>query len=66
MCGFPSLDVAPMDQVTPKEMWTRWEGVQSHNPTTQPMQPVSTANGIKYDSDSTAAYDLEECMNMEY
>ena len=69
MCGFPSLDVAPMDQVIPKEMWVRWDGVQSHNPTTQPMQPVqsvSTANDINYDSDSTVAYDLEECMNMEY
>ena len=30
------------------------------------MQPVSTANDINYDSDSTVAYDLEECMNMEY
>ena len=69
MCGFPSLDVAPIDQAIPKEMWVRWDGVQSHNPTTQPMQsvqPVSTANDINYDSDSTVAYDLEECMNMEY
>ena len=61
-----------MDQAIPKEMWVRWDGVQSHNPTTQPMQPVqpvqpvSTANDINYDSDSTVAYDLEECMNMEY
>ena len=68
MCGFPSLDVAPMDQAIPKEIWVRWDGVQTHNPTTQPMQPVqsvSTANDINYDSDSTVAYDLEECMNME-
>ena len=66
MCGFPSLDVAPIDQAIPKEMWVRWDGVQSHNPTTQSMQPVSTANDINYDSDSTVGYDLEECMNMEY
>ena len=66
MCGFPSLDVAPMDQAIPKEMWVRLDGVQSHNPTTQPMQPVSTANDINYDSDSTVACNLEECMNMEY
>ena len=32
----------------------------------QPVQSVSTANDINYDSDSTVAYDLEECMNMEY
>ena len=72
MCGFPSLDVPPMDQAIPKEMWVRWDGVQSHNPTTQPMQPVqlvqpvSTASDINYNSDSTVAYDMEECMNMEY
>ena len=69
MCGFPSLDVAPMDQAIPKEMWVRWDVVQSHNPTTQPMQPVqpvSTANDINYDSDNTVVCDLEECMNMEY
>ena len=50
ICGFSSLDVASMDQAIPKEMWVRWDGVQSHNPTTQPMQPVSTANNINYDS----------------
>ena len=69
MCGFPSLDVAPMDQAIPKEMWVRWDGLQTHNPTTpqmQPVQSVSTANDVNYDSDSTIAYDLEECMNMEY
>ena len=69
MCGFPSLDVAPMDQAIPKEMWVRWDGIQTHNPTTpqvQPVQSVSTANGVNYDSDSTVAYTLEECMNMEY
>ena len=69
MCGFPSLDVAPMDQAIPKEMWVRWDGLQTHNPTTQQVQPVqsvSTANDINYDSDSTIAYDLEEVMNMEY
>ena len=54
-----------MDQAIPKEMWVRWDDVQSHNPTTQPVQPVSTANDINYDSDSTVVYDLEECMNME-
>ena len=32
----------------------------------QPVQSVSTAKDINYDSDSTVAYDLEECMNMEY
>ena len=32
----------------------------------QPVQPVSTANDINYDSDCTVAYDLEECMNMDY
>ena len=31
-----------------------------------PVQPVSTANDINYDSDSTVVYDVEECMNMEY
>ena len=49
MCGFPSLDVAPMDQAIPKEMWVRWDGLQTHNPTTQQVQPVqsvSTANDI--------------------
>ena len=40
MCGFPSLDVAPMDQAIPKEMWVRWDGLQTHNPTTQQVQPV--------------------------
>ena len=61
MCGFPSLDVAPKDQAIPKEMWVRWDGLQTHNPTTQQVQPVqsvSTANDINYDSDSTV--DLEE------
>ena len=58
MCGFPALDVAPMDQAIPKEMWVRWDGLQ--------VQSVSTANDINYDSDSTIAYDLEEVMNMEY
>ena len=69
MCGFPSLDVAPMDQAIPKEMWVRWDGLQTHNPTmpqVQIVQSVSTANDVNYDSDSTIAYDLEECMNMEY
>ena len=69
MCGFPALDVAPMDQAIPKEVWVRWDGLQTHNPTTQQVQPVqsvSTANDINYDSDSTIAYDLEEVMNMEY
>ena len=69
MCGFPSLDVAPMDQAIPKEMWVRWVGLQTQNPTTlqvQPVQSVSTANDVNYDNDSTVAYDLEECMNMEY
>ena len=50
-------------------MWVRWDGLQTHNPTTQPMQPVqsvSTAHDINYDSDSTVAYDLEEVMNMDY
>ena len=68
MCSFPSLDVAPIDQAISKEMWVRWD-VQAHNPTTHPMQPVqsvSTASDINYDSDSTVAYDLEEFMNMEY
>ena len=68
MCDFPALDVAPMDQAIPKEMWVRWDGLQTHNPTTQQVQPVqsvSTAN-VNYDSDSTIAYDLEEVMNMEY
>ena len=44
-------------------------GLQTHNPTTQQVQPVqsvSPANDINYDSDSTIAYDLEEVMNMEY
>ena len=69
ICGFPALDVAPMDQTIPKEMWVRWDGLQTHNPTTQQVQPVqsvSTANDINYDSDSTIAYDLEEVMNMDY
>ena len=50
-------------------MWVRWDGVQSHNQPTQPMQPmqpVATASDVNYDSDITVAYDLEECMNMEY
>ena len=58
-----------MDQAIPKEMWVRWDGLQTHNPTTpqvQPVQSVSTADDVNYDSDSTVAYDLEECMNMEY
>ena len=69
MCGFPAMDVAPIDQAIPKEMWVRWDGLQTHNPTTQQVQlvqSVSTANDINYDSDSTIAYDLEEVMNMEY
>ena len=69
MCGFPALDVAPIDQAIPKEMWVRWDGLQTQNPMTQqvkPVQSVSTANDINYDSDSTIAYDLEEVMNMEY
>ena len=40
----------------------------THNPTTpqvQPVQSVSTANDVNSDSDSTIAYDLEECRNME-
>ena len=67
MCGFPALDVAPMDQAIPKEMWVRWDGLQTHNPTTQvqPVQSLSTAN-VNYDSNSTIAYDLEEVMNMGY
>ena len=58
-----------MDQAIIKEMWVRWDGLQTHNPTTQwvqPIQSVSKANDINYDSDSTIAYDLEEVMNMEY
>ena len=45
----------------------RWDGLQTHNPTTQvqPVQSLSTAN-VNYDSDSTIAYDLEEVMNMGY
>ena len=38
-----------MDQAIPKEMWVRWDGLQTHNPTTQQVQPVqsvSTANDI--------------------
>ena len=40
----------PMDQAIPKEMWVRWDGLQTHNTTTQQVQPVqslSTANDIK-------------------
>ena len=58
-----------MDQAIPKVMWVRWDGLQTHKPTTQQVQPVqsvSTANDINYDSDSTVAYDLGEVMNMEY
>ena len=69
MCGFPLLDVAPMDQAIPKEIWVMWDGLQTHNPTTQQVQPVQSvfrANDINYDSDSTIAYDLEDVMNMEY
>ena len=68
MCSFPALDVASMDQAIPKEMWVRWDGLQTHNPTTpqvQPEQSLSTAN-VNYDSDSTIAYDLEEVMNLDY
>ena len=67
MCGFPTLDVVPMDQSIPREMWVRWDGLQTHNPTTQvqPEQSLSTAN-VNYDSDITIAYDLEEVMNMGY
>ena len=24
MCGFPTLDVVPMDQSIPREMWVKW------------------------------------------
>ena len=68
MCGFPTLDVASMDQAISKEMWVRWDGLQTHNSTTpqvQPEQSLSTVN-INYDSDSTIAYDLEEVMNLDY
>ena len=64
MCGFPALDVASMDQSIPKEMWGRWDGLQTQTPV-QPEQSLSTAN-VNYDSDSTIAYDLEEVMNMGY
>ena len=48
-------------------MWVRWDGLQTHNPTTQvqPEQSLSTPN-VNYDSDSTIAYDLEEVMNLDY
>ena len=63
MCGFPTLDVVPMDQSIPREMWVKWDGLQTTQ--VQPEQSLSTAN-VNYDSDSTIAYDLEEVMNMGY
>ena len=62
MCGFPTLDVVAMDQFIPREMWVKWDGLQTTQ--VQPEQSVSTV--VKYDSDSTIAYDLEEVMNMGY
>ena len=62
MCGFPTLDVVPMDQSIPREMWVKWDGLQTTQ--VQPEQAVSTV--VNYDSDSTIAYDLEEVMNMGY
>ena len=59
MCGFPTLDVVPMDQSIPREMWVKWDSLE----TTQ-VHPVSTV--VNYDSDSTTACDLEEVMNMGY
>ena len=48
MCGFPALDVAPMDQAIPKEVWVRWDGLQTHNPTTQQVQPVQSVSTVNY------------------
>ena len=62
MCGFPTLDVVPMDQSIPREMWVKWDGLQATQE--QPEQSVSTV--VNYDSDSTTACDLEEVMNMGY
>ena len=57
----------PWLRAIPREMLVRWDGLQTHNPTTQvqPEQSLSTAN-VNYDSDSTIAYGLEEVMNMGY
>ena len=63
MCGFSTLDVVPMDQSIPREMWVKWDGLQTTQ--VQPEQSLSTVN-VNYDSDSTIAYDLEEVMNMGY
>ena len=62
MCGFSTLDVVPMDQSIPREMWVKWDGLQTTQ--VQPEQSVSTV--VNYYSDSTIAYDLEEVMNMGY
>ena len=51
MCGFPTLDVVPMDQSIPREMWVKWDGLQTTP--VQPEQSVSTV--VNYDSDSTIA-----------
>ena len=62
MCGFPTLDVVPMDQSIPREMWVKWDDLQATQE--QPEQSVSTV--VNYDSDSTTACDLEEVMNLGY
>ena len=62
MCGFPTLDVVPMDQSIPREMWVKWDCLKTTQ--VQPEQSVSTV--VNYDSDSTITYDLEEVMNMGY
>ena len=63
MCGFPTLDVVPMDQSIPREMWVKWDGLQDYTSAAQSSQCLQL---LTYDSDSTIAYDLEEVMNMGY
>ena len=60
MCGFPTLDVVGMEQSIPREMWVKWDVLETTQ--VQAEQAVSTI--ANYDSDSTS--DLEEAMNLGY